>query len=187
MIPLSFFRNPDVLAVAKGLIGKALFTKIDGKLTGGVITETEAYAGIIDRASHAYNGRRTARTEVMYQAGGISYVYLCYGIHHLLNAVTGEEGTPHAVLIRAIHPTHGIETMLERRKKKTLDLTLTNGPGALAAALGIDLKHNGISLNSKELWIAESDIQLGQIVAGPRIGVDYAGPDALLPYRFLAK
>src|SRR4051812_45478122 len=110
----SFYQRDDVVQVAKELLGKYLFTHIDGKLTGGIITETEAYAGVIDRASHAYGGRRTARTEIMYGEGGTAYVYLCYGIHSLFNVVTNKKGTPHAILIRALHPTHGVETILKR-------------------------------------------------------------------------
>lgn len=185
-IPLSFYRHFDVTAIAKSLLGKELFTKIDGHLTGGIITETEAYAGVGDRASHAYNNRRTARTEVMYQKGGVAYVYLCYGIHCLLNAVTASENIPHAVLIRAISPTTGVETMLKRRKKSKLDASLTSGPGALTAALGIDLRQNGVLLNSDSLCICETDLQLNEerILIGPRIGIDYAGNDAFLPFRF---
>lgn len=188
-LPVSFFRSPDVLSIAKNLLGKALFTCIDGQLTGGLIIETEGYAGAIDRASHSYNYRRTARTEALYREGGIAYVYLCYGIHHLLNTVVSCEGDPQGVLIRAIDPRWGIETMLKRRSKKRLDRTLTNGPGALTAALGVTLKQYAIPLNSSQLWIADAgiDIQPHEIIAGPRIGVDYAGEDALLPYRFLLK
>ena len=113
-----------------------------------MIIETEAYAGPEDKASHAYGNRRTKRTEVMFHKGGVAYVYLCYGIHSLFNVVTNQEGTPHAVLIRAIQPEIGIETMLKRRGKTKLDNTLTNGPGSLAKALGIGLKHNGVKLIS---------------------------------------
>src|SRR5687768_3703218 len=110
-----FYLNPDVTAVARLLIGKVLFTGSGGKITAGIITETEAYNGIADRASHAYGGRRTNRTEIMYCRGGTSYVYLCYGIHSLFNVVTNEEGTPHAVLIRSIFPYEGEKTILKRR------------------------------------------------------------------------
>jgi len=188
-LPISFFQHADVLSVARNLLGKALFTYIDGQLTGGIITETEGYAGADDRACHSYNYRRTPRTEALYKDGGIAYVYLCYGIHFLLNAVVSCEGDPQGVLIRAIEPRWGIETMLERRNKKRLDKTLTNGPGALTSALGVTLKQYAIPLNSSQLWIADAgiDIPPSEITAGPRIGVDYAGEDALLPYRFLLK
>jgi DNA-3-methyladenine glycosylase len=179
-ITFSFYQNPDVVTVAKALLGKLLLTKINGQITGGYITETEAYAGVTDRASHAYNNRRTERTEVMYAAGGVAYVYLCYGIHNLLNVVTAAEGTPHAVLIRALEPCVGTEIMLQRRKR----MPLATGPGTLTTALGITRAHNGQSFLSSDLWIEEG-IKIESIAVGPRIGIDYAGPDALLPYRFV--
>jgi DNA-3-methyladenine glycosylase len=179
MIPLSFYRNPDVVAVARSLIGKTLITNMDGKRTGGIIIETEAYAGATDRACHSYGNRRTPRTEIMYADGGVAYVYLCYGIHHLFNIVTGPQDSPTAVLIRALEPTIGLDVMLERRKRRPL----AHGPGALTSALGITLRHNSHPLDSPTLWIEEGT-QPTRIHAGPRIGVDYAGPDALLPYRF---
>src|SRR4051812_33790234 len=114
----SFYHRDDVVQIAKELLGKYLFTNFNNKLTGGIITETEAYCGVIDKASHAYRGRRTARTEIMYNAGGTAYVYLCYGVHSLFNVVTNRKDIPHAILIRAIQPTHGVETILKRRKMK---------------------------------------------------------------------
>ena len=181
------YLNPDVVEAGKNLLGLSLFTKIDGCLTGGVIIETESYAGIEDKASHAYGGRLTKRTEVMYRQGGIAYVYLCYGIHALLNVVTGAEGVPHAVLIRAIHPTHGTDVMLERRKKKKLDHSLVSGPGALTAALGVTTLFNGQSLDSESLWIADFGIQVKKFETTPRIGIDYAEEWATRPYRFVAR
>lgn len=184
-LPLSFYQGGDVVQIAKNLIGKGFFTRF-GALTGGVIIETEAYAGITDQASHAYNGRRTRRTETMYKEGGHAYVYTCYGMHYLVNAVTATSGVPHAVLIRAILPTRGFDTMLERRKKKVLDRTLCGGPGALCQALGITKECDGWPLNRYPMIIGD----LGYIIpsslinASKRIGVDYAGADALLPYRF---
>ncbi len=182
MIPLAFYQNPDVVEIAQKLLGKLLLTFLDGQITGGYITETESYAGVTDRASHAYGARRTQRTEVMYAKGGIAYVYLCYGIHHLLNVVTADAGTPHAILIRALEPAIGLETMFKRRGRKPL----THGPGALTQALGITLKQNGKPFNSSEIWIEEG-VKVKSMTAGPRIGVDYAGPDALLPYRFIGE
>ena len=126
----------------------------------------------------------------MYGEGGISYVYLCYGIHHLFNVVTNRPETPHAILIRALEPIKGVDVMLERTGKKKLDNTLTKGPGNVSKALGISFKkHSGLTLLSKELFIAEDDFKLSKkdIIASPRIGVDYAGEDALLPYRFFIK
>lgn len=182
IIPLSFYQASDVVALGKALLGKLLMTRIEGHLTGGYILETESYAGVSDRASHAYNHKRTARTEVMYQSGGRAYVYLCYGMHCLFNVVTASEGEPHAVLIRALLPAIGLETMWQRRKKKPL----TAGPGTLCAALGITLKQNGKLLDSEEIWIEEG-VPVHSITAAPRIGIDYAGPDAFLPYRFIGE
>ena len=113
----SFFLRSNVVNIARDLIGKYIYTIFDEKLTGGIITETEAYNGIVDRASHAFGGRRTDRTEIMYKRGGLAYVYLCYGIHSLFNVVTNKDGIPHAVLIRAIFPIEGVELMRKRRGK----------------------------------------------------------------------
>ena len=126
---MNFINEANVLQIAKELLGKILVTKWDGIETSGRIVEVEAYNGIIDKASHASGGRRTNRNEVMYGKGGVAYVYLCYGIHHLFNVVTNEQETPHAILIRALEPLKGIDTMLERTNKKQLDHTLTRGPG----------------------------------------------------------
>jgi len=185
----SFYQNEDVVAVAKQLLGKMLFTNINGKLTGGVITETEAYDGVVDKACHAYGGRNTARTATMYLSGGVTYVYLCYGIHHLLNVVSGTAGNPQAVLIRAIEPTEGIELMLERRKMEKLAPRITSGPGALSQALGINKELNAKALSSNEIWIEDSGKQYtdDEIVATTRIGVAYAQEHALWPFRFYLK
>ncbi len=186
-LPPHFYQRDDVVLIAKELLGKALFSTIGGTLTGGIITETEAYRGPEDRACHAFNNRRTPRTEPMFQNGGIAYVYLCYGMHNLLNVVTGAEGIAHAVLIRAISPTHGLEKMLERRKKSKICPALTNGPGALCQALGITREFNRHPFNKEPLWIEETGVLPlpSQISATPRIGVDYAGEDAKLPWRFI--
>ena len=194
-LPLSFYQRNDVVKIAKELLGKILVTKWNGpggyrEETSGRIVEVEAYNGVIDKASHAAGGRRTNRNEVMYGEGGVSYVYLCYGIHHLFNVVTNSRETPHAILVRALEPMKGIDIMLKRTGKQNLDNTLTKGPGNVSKALGISFKlHNGISLISKELFIAEDDYWLNkkEIIASPRIGVDYAGEDAKLPYRFFIK
>ncbi len=186
-IPLKYYRTDDVTGIAKDLIGKYLFTNIENKICGGIITETEAYAGITDKASHAYGNRRTARTEVMFGTGGVSYVYFTYGMHHLFNIVTSVKDNPHAVLIRAIFPTHGLETISKRRKKNIGDKNLCNGPAKLCQALGITLKQNNIPLDGNIVWLEDRNVKIqdGDIIATPRIGVDYAGEDALLPYRFL--
>lgn len=188
-LPQSFYRQKNVCSVAKALIGKVLVTSFNGIATAGRIVETEAYNGITDKASHAWSGRRTKRTETMYAAGGVSYVYLCYGIHHLFNVVTNEAEVPHAVLLRSVEPLLGIETMMERTGKPKPDYTLTRGPGNMSRALGIQVKHNAISLHSEELFIADDGfiVKPSHIIATPRIGVDYAGEDAMLPYRFILK
>ncbi len=188
-LPYSFYQDNNVINLAVSLLGKQLFTLIDGELTGGTIVETEAYSGVIDKASHAYGGRFTPRTSTMYQEGGISYVYLCYGIHHLFNVVTAGRNTPHAVLIRGIEPVVGISTMLGRRNMSALASRITAGPGALAKALGIDKNLNAKDLTGNEIWIEDKGIsfQENQIVASPRVGVDYAEDHALLPWRFYVK
>jgi DNA-3-methyladenine glycosylase len=185
----AFYEQKDVVSIAVQLLGKQLFTLIEGKLVGGTIVETEAYNGVIDKASHAYGGRFTPRTSIMYEAGGVSYVYLCYGIHHLFNVVTGIKGSPHAVLIRGLEPIVGIDTMLMRRKMPTLASRITAGPGALAQALGIDKKLNAKDLLGEEIWIEDNGISYKkeQITSSPRVGVAYAEDDALLPYRFYIK
>lgn len=185
----SFYDRKDVVKIARELLGKVLVTNISGTYTSGMIVETEAYAGITDKASHAYNNRRTTRTEIMYMHGGVSYVYLCYGIHHLFNVVTNVQDIPHAILIRAVEPIDGIEAMLERRGKDKVQPSLTAGPGAMSMALGIHTKHTGLSLSGPEIFIEDRGIKIrsSDIVAATRVGVAYAMDDALRPYRFYIK
>lgn len=182
-----FYLRDDVVQIARDLLGKELFTNIDGVITSGIITETEAYNGVVDRASHAYGGRYTPRTQTMYAQGGVAYVYLCYGIHHLFNVVTNVQGVPHAVLIRNIKPAKGLNTILARRNKKKIDKALSTGPGTLSQALGIRTTHNATNLHGNTIWIEDNGttIHPADIITTPRIGVDYAGEDALLPYRFV--
>ena len=188
-LPDSFYLDSGVVTISKNLLGKYLFTSINGLICGGYIVETEAYNGVIDRASHAFGNRKTSRTQTMYEQGGIAYIYLCYGIHEMLNVVTSVEGQPHAVLIRAIEPMTGIDIMLDRKNMATLKPNITAGPGSVAKALGVDRKLNGISLQSDTLWIEDRGLHFSdeQIAAVPRVGVSYAGRDALLPYRFYVK
>ncbi len=185
----NFYARKDVVKIAKELLGKIIVTYFDETLTAARITETEAYNGVVDKASHAYNNRRTKRTEIMYAGGGAAYVYLCYGIHHLFNVVTNIKDVPHAILIRAAEPIIGIEVMLQRTLKKKLDYTLTSGPGNISKALGIYTHHSGTDLQSDNFFIADDGYRLSKnkIIATPRIGVDYAAEDALLPYRFFIK
>lgn len=184
-----FYNRTNVTQIAKELIGKILITRFDGMETSGRIVETEAYNGITDRASHAWNNRRTARTEIMYGDAGIAYVYLCYGIHHLFNIVTNERDIPNAILIRATEPVTGIDIMLKRSGKKKPDRTLGSGPGNVAKALGIFTKHTGANLLDDLMFIGDDGfaVKRKDIIATPRIGVDYAGEHALLPYRFILK
>lgn len=189
ILPLDYYQQDNILFLSQDLLGKIVMTNIDGKVTGGMIVETEAYCGPDDRASHAYGNRRTKRNEVMYHAGGVCYIYLCYGIHVLLNFVTNIPDIPHAILIRAVAPIEGIEHMLVRRKKDKLDRLLTAGPGALTQALGITLQHNGTSLTSSTIWVEDHHIFVprDQIISSPRIGIDYAKEDVSNPWRFRIK
>lgn len=182
-----FYTRDDVLEVARDLLGKVLCSAVDDRLTAAIITETEAYVGTDDRASHAYGGRRTSRTEPMFAEGGTAYVYLCYGIHHLFNVVTGRRDEPNAVLVRAGIPLAGIDDMLERRGKARVDKTLLAGPGSLARALGIRTEFSGTRLFGERLWIEDRAIRVPRdaVETGSRIGVDYAGEDAARPYRFV--
>ena len=188
-LPESYYHNPDAVALSRDLIGKYLFTCIDGELTGGYIVETEAYTGVNDKAAHSYGGRVTPRTQTMYLKGGVSYVYLCYGIHEMFNIVVAEEGQPHAILIRAVQPTEGLDIMMRRRNLDKPKPNITKGPGSVAKALGISRKINAMSLQSDVIWVEDRGLVFPdeEVAAGPRIGVDYAGEDALLPYRFYVK
>lgn len=178
-----------MLTIAKDLLGKLLVTEFEGIRTSGIIVETEAYRGPDDKACHAYNNKRTPRTETMFHEGGVSYVYLIYGIHHLFNVVTGSVDMPHAVLVRGIEPIEGISTMLKRRNINTLQPRLTAGPGSLAKALGIQRAHTNFNLTQSLIWIEDQGkiIHENEIIASPRVGVDYAGEDAKLPWRFRIK
>ncbi len=191
LLPPSFYLRTDVVQIARELLGKHLFTHIDGAITSGIICETEAYAGISDRASHAYHNKRTPRTEIMYRQGGTAYVYLCYGMHSLFNVVTNQKDIPHAVLIRGILPDEGKEIMLQRAGKSSLTPDFGTGPGKVSKILGIHYSHTGLDLtvkcnNPPCIWIEDRGYRIrpDQILTGTRIGIDYAGKDALLPYRF---
>jgi DNA-3-methyladenine glycosylase len=187
-LPYAFYLNTDVNSLARQLIGKMLLTQVEGRVTGGIIVETEAYAGIEDKASHAYGGRLTDRTKTMYLSGGVSYVYLCYGIHNLFNVVTGPLDTPHAVLIRGVEPVLGTDLMLQRRGMPLLKPNLTAGPGALSKALGIDRSFNAKDLTGDEIWLEDGwSIDPSMIISAPRVGVAYAAEHALLPWRYYIK
>ncbi|MBN4052076.1 DNA-3-methyladenine glycosylase [Cytophagaceae bacterium AH-315-L13] len=188
-LPKSFYLKDDVLQLSKDLLGKHLYTKINGKKTGGIIVETEAYRAPEDRASHAFGNKRTPRTETMFHEGGVCYIYLCYGIHHLFNVITNKKDIPHAILIRAIEPIIGIEIMQKRRNKKKIDRSLTAGPGALSQALGITTKLDTTNLTGNKIWI-EKGIKIymdNEINASPRVGVESAKESAKLLWRFRVK
>jgi DNA-3-methyladenine glycosylase len=186
-LPRKFYLNDDVVDVAKKLLGKVIYTNFNNTITAGIITETEAYAGETDKASHAFGGRKTERTATMYLNGGFAYVYLCYGIHHLFNIVTNKKDIPHAVLLRGIFPVIGLETMMQRRNLNKISPKFSSGPGTASKALGIKTDHDKFDLCVGPITIADCGIVIpeNKITIGPRIGVDYAGKDALLPYRFL--
>lgn len=188
-LPLAFYSRPDVVQISRDLLGMYLFTELDGVRTGGRIVETEAYSGIGDQACHAHLNRRTKRTEIMYHAGGVAYVYLVYGLHALFNIVTNEAGRADAVLIRAIEPTEGVAEMMRRRQLRRPEPRLTAGPGVLCQALGITTAHYGTDLTGNLIWVEDRREPVAEeaIMASPRVGVDYAGEDALLPWRFRIK
>jgi len=183
---LSYYRNEDVLYLAKDLLGKILYTRIGAEITAGIIVETEAYYGVADKASHAYGGKRTRRTHTMYQSGGISYVYLCYGMHHLFNIVTSVENEPHAVLVRAVEPFIGKEIMEARRNMAFTRAAISSGPGSAAKALGIDRTFNAKDLTGEDIWIEDHGLQFEDtaIAKVPRVGISYAKEYAALPWRF---
>ena len=185
-IPLSYYLNPDVAFLAKDLLGKILFTRTDNGITAGIIVETEAYFGTDDKASHAYGGRRNARTETMYSEGGVAYVYLCYGIHYLFNVVTSLKDDPKCVLIRSVEPFEGLDIMEMRRKIPADHQAISSGPGSVAKSLGIDSSFNKSILTGDRIWIEDHDISYSpsQITIASRIGIAYAQEHAGLPLRF---
>ncbi|MEO5647402.1 MAG: DNA-3-methyladenine glycosylase, partial [Chitinophagaceae bacterium] len=159
-IPFSFYNRNDVVTIAKELLGKILITDFDGNRTTGRIVETEAYVAFIDKASHSFAGRRTAKNEHMYSTPGTSYVYICYGMHQMMNIITNQKDIPDAVLIRALEPLEGIDTMLERTGKLIHDYTLTRGPGNVGKAMGIFKKHSGLNLVNGQIFLVDDDYKL---------------------------
>ena len=185
-LPLSFYSRKDVVSIARELLGKVVVTNFDGNITSGRIVETEAYVALTDKASHSFAGRRTSRNEHMYAAPATAYVYICYGMHQMFNIVTNEKEIPDAVLIRALEPLHGIDIMLQRTGKLKADYTLTKGPGNVGKALGISKQHSGLHLLDDEIYLVNDEFVLDKnnIGISKRIGVESAGADGLLPYRF---
>ena len=188
-LPINFYKRKDVVAIARELLGKIVVTNFDGVITSGRIVETEAYVAHIDKASHSFGGRRTAKNEHMYAHPGTAYVYICYGMHQMFNIVTNEKDIPDAVLIRAVEPMEGIDSMLQRTGKKKLDFTLTKGPGNVGKALGIFKKHSGMHLLDNEIYLVDDGFELKKSETGisKRIGVESAFPDSELPYRFYVR
>jgi len=181
----AFYTRSNVLQVTRELLGNVLVVKAaDGSRVSGLIVEAEAYRGPKDRASHAYGGRRTNRTETMYAVGGTAYVYFVYGMYYQFNVVTNVEDIPHAILIRALEPVEGIETM-RRRRHQHPDHNLTNGPGKFCIALGIDRKLDRADLLGDRVWIEDgAKVPTRNIASGPRIGIDYAEEWVDKPWRF---
>lgn len=190
VIDSSFYQREDTVQIAKDLLGKVLITQFNGYITSGRITETEAYKAPEDKACHAYLNRNTKRTKTMFLAGGVAYIYLCYGIHHLFNIVTGPEGSAHAVLVRAIEPLEGMETMCSRRGHTRVKPQLTAGPGVMSKALGIEKHYDGIELAPQRngIWLTDAPpLDPSNIIATPRIGIDYAEECIDWPWRFYEK
>jgi DNA-3-methyladenine glycosylase len=187
-LPREFYTRPDVLEVARDLLGKKLVVpRRNGSRVAGIIVETEAYRGPEDRASHAYGGRRTNRTETMYGIGGAAYVYFVYGMYHQFNVVSNVENIPHAILVRALEPVEGLEIMRRRRKGRS-EYELTSGPGRLCIAMGIDRRLDKADLLGNRVWIEEGvSISPREIARGPRIGIDYAEQWVTKPWRFWVK
>ena len=186
-LSIDFFLHESVQRIAKELLGKKIFTNIDGKISSAIITETEAYQGPEDQASHAYNNKRTKRTEVIYSKGGCCYIYLCYGVHYLLNIVTNVKDVPHAILIRSGKIDSGLKYIRKRRGEHIAVNNLLHGPGNFAKGLGIDMSFNGVYLHNNNIWIEDSFLQGYYIEDAQRIGIDFAGKDALLPWRYILK
>jgi DNA-3-methyladenine glycosylase len=187
-ISRDFYLSENIINLSKELLGKLLCTYIDHKLTSGMIVEVESYKGVEDVACHAYKGKRTLRTEVMFEKGGKAYVYLIYGIYNLFNVITAKENIPHAILIRAVEPKEGLGFMKERRKKTEIKKNLTSGPGLLTQALGINLSHNKTNLNENLIWIEEHQkILKKNIIATPRVGLNIIEPYKSMPWRFYIK
>lgn len=181
------YADGDTARIARFFLGKVLCVQVEDGYAEGMITETEAYGGVEDAASHAYNGRRTARTEVMYAPGGAAYVYLCYGLHSMFNIITGPKDSPKAVLVRAVKIVAGHE-VVRRRRRGVAEKDWASGPGRVCTALGIGRHHYGHDLTSGEaVWIEDRDVKVPprEVIAGPRVGIDYAGDWVQVPWRFV--
>ena len=187
-LPRDFYLRRDTLQIARDLLGKLLVVPDEnGERAAGMIVETEAYLGAIDKAAHSYNNRRTKRTETMFAVGGTAYVFFIYGMYFQFNVVVGAVDVPHAVLIRAVEPVENVKIMRERRGKMA-DKNLTSGPGKLCVALGIDRSFNNADLLEEKVWLEDFKTFSGtETESGKRIGIDYAEEFAAEPWRFWVK
>jgi len=181
--------STDIVSLSQMLLGATVTTRIDNQLTSGIIVETEAYRAPDDKGSHAHGNKRTKRTETMFGSPGYAYVYLCYGIHHMLNVVSGPKETAHAILIRAVEPKEGVDIMSTRRGLDPTNKNLTNGPGKLAKALGITTGLNGTDLCSSKVLKLElgTPVPDKDIIKSPRVGIAYAKECAHWPWRMRIK
>lgn len=192
-LPRSFY-DRDTLEVARDLLGCVMVREYEGERLMGRITETEAYIGRCDKACHAYQYKRTKRTETLFSRPGTAYLYLIYGMYTCLNFVTEAQGEPAAVLIRALEPLEGTEAMARLRFGRGLDeLTgyqrknFLNGPGKLCKAMDLDRDLDGHDLLKAPLYVLPRREPVGEIQRGPRIGVDYAQEAKDFPWRFWLK
>jgi DNA-3-methyladenine glycosylase len=186
-----FYRRKNTLKVARELLGKRLVVPsvTDGQRVSGIIVEVEAYMGPEDKGAHSYNNRRTPRTEIMYGAGGVAYVYFIYGMYYQFNVVVNARDVPHAVLVRAAEPEEGLDLMFERRRTVKKETEIASGPGKLTIAFGLDRTFNGADLAGERVWIEDAGrvVRASEISSGPRIGIDYAEEYAARPWRFWIK
>lgn len=185
------FYSRDTITVAKELLGKILVYNANGNILKGKIVETEAYLGVEDKAAHAYGGKRTKRMETMYGLPGTAYIYLIYGMYYCFNIITVKEGVPQGVLIRGIEPLQGIDQMVENRFKKPIkNLTdrqkknISDGPGKLSMAFGIDKTFNGIDLCGQKMYLEYGMDEKIKVIETTRIGIDYAEEAKHFPYRY---
>ena len=186
LIPAETYLGDPFVLAGRHLLGAYLCSEIGGCFTAGMITELEVYIGSCDKACHAYPNKKTPRTAVMFRPGGCAYVFFVYGMYNQFNVVAGPEGEANAVLIRALEPVAGIETMKTRRQTENLQ-NLTTGPGKLCQALGITAReHSGVLLNRPPLWIARGQGDY-PYAAVPRVGIDYAEEYKDKPWRFYIK
>lgn len=193
-LPREFYTRSDTLQIAQDLLGKLLVVPTEtGGRVSGMIVETEAYLGAIDKAAHSYSNRRTNRNEITYATGGKVYVFFVYGIYFQLNFVTNKQDEPHVVLIRAVEPIEGVEIMRKRRLQKKPDAkmpdtNLASGPGKLCIAFGIDKTLNSADLLEDNIWLEDfRTFSKKEIANGKRIGIDYAEEFAEKPWRFWVK